>query len=1168
MRIISVQRLTLAAVLITGLASVVASVAEARPERPGRRPAAQGFRLFAEVNDDMDVNRVYCGIRNIGETCVDITGSPVLGGGSWPRGTADQYVFNSGLQIAGVVSATAGFEWAGDIVGSWFMDPRGDQQSGEGITAIYNSLNAADLANWPSAGYVKDTSLFASSLIGTPTASQLDLWWRYWDGNPNQTTGRPHPAGILVEQRGMGWNFPSGNEDVLYFIYRFINVTAKTRSLYDGLSAAGYTSAEIDEIAAIGAEFQRLNENKFAVQIPDGGYALDNLFAAIFMDPDVGDFLTNYSTGILPFATSLAYVGDWTEPAWAFPSNIFTAPFAAAPGFVGVKYLKSPLNPNTTDPDDEFGITIFSNTSNGPPFPDAQGIEQMYRYLSGGVSPALGDNSCTVTNPQLRHLCALVQVQTDTRFFMSSGPFTLNPGESSVIVVAFVFAPPVATAIANFVGGDMKPGIPPGGGRLLAGTDTLRNIDRAVGWVSHSNINGDTTITQDEVTTVPGSLLDKLLVAQAVFDNRFLLPFAPDAPDFFPVPGDNEVTIVWRASATEDPLTGGDPYYQVAKDSLNPDGTNNALFDRNYREFDVEGYRIWRGRTAATMEVIAQYDYATTSFDDYTGTLYNTDYGTQCAPEVGLTTSCPPFPNSVNLAVLITIQPGVVQIPTGGRVVSLAGTVVVTEADTAVTGGATGYPNLTDTGVPFAYLDRDVRNGFRYVYAVTAFDVNSVRSTGVRNTSLESPRVTKAVTPRVPSGQGIQGTLAAMELIGADGSTLDRGAAVPAIDPATGIFAGPMPPTDGLDLGFGAFLPDLLANGSVTVTIDSIIPGSALDAANGGFGSLIPTTYWFTGQGSGSPVKFFLDIQLDGSTDDNTGSVPFLATALSTAPASVFGGDSTFSLYGSASLAVPGAWRLTMMGRADANDAPDSPNNGPRWWAGAANENTNDPNGLTCPIVAGTFTCSLADLSRNAGAISGVDIFAIQSYYTVGSSTPARGIEGVTSSVMRAADFKVYWGASGAIDSVVDVTHRVRVPFSTKIRASYGILNDLSFVATTQASTADANNARLTWSDYACVDPIPAYANRCGGVAQTPAVLMDNARLSPVSFRSSTYAGTAALATTGNGFIFYLNGQFFVMQMAALPAAWTVWNARVYGGSITGPVGSYAFHEAIRPPAV
>jgi hypothetical protein len=101
------------------------------------------------------------------------------------------------------------------------------------------------------------------------------------------------------------------------------------------------------------------------------------------------------------------------------------------------------------------------------------------------------------------------------------------------------------------------------------------------------------------------------------------------------------------------------------------------------------------------------------------------------------------------------------------------------------------------------------------------------------------------------------------------------------------------------------------------------------------------------------------------------------------------------------------------------------------------------------------------------------------------------------------------------------------------------------------------------------VEPFNTYLAICTGSAANAAVFQNHARLSPVAFASSAYsAAAAALAVTGNGFILYLNGNFFVMQMAALPAAGTVWNARFYAGNITGTSGSYAFQGAIRPAAV
>jgi len=152
----------------------------------------------------------------------------------------------------------------------------------------------------------------------------------------------------------------------------------------------------------------------------------------------------------------------------------------------------------------------------------------------------------------------------------------------------------------------------------------------------------------------------------------------------------------------------------------------------------------------------------------------------------------------------------------------------------------------------------------------------------------------------------------------------------------------------------------------------------------------------------------------------------------------------------------------------------------------------------------------------------------------------------------------------------------VPVPFSAKIRASWGLLTAGSFAAVPQGNTPDANNALLTWSDVYCVDPVPTLlttrstTERCGGAAAATAPLQNTATLTPIAIKTSSCAGTSALAARGNGFIFYIDGYFFLMQMALLPASGTVWNLRAYSGSITGTgaAGNYALVEAPRPPAV
>lgn len=1019
------------------------------------------------------------------------------------------------------------FPWAGDTIGAFFADFRGTQNSGQALTQIFSSRDTADLRLWPTGAVARDPGIFDVHLLGRQSVSNEDLWVRYWDGNVNFLSGRTHPMGIVVDQRAMAFNAPRGNDDIVYFIFTLYNVSAR--------DPAAYANSTIDpalqsEIAALGAGFQDSAEARLGVSIPDGGYRLDSLYMGLAMDADIGDVGQNYSNLILPFDLGLAYKRDFREPFWDFPLEIFGPPFAKAPGLLGTRFVRSPAP----------SLAMFSNfTGSATGYPDPVGVVQLWRYLSGNSDPAYGDGSCTFgAGQQQRHYCFLSQNYADTRYFQSTGPFSLDPGESKTIVLTYLFAAPTP-AVVPFIGGDFKPGFPAPGDSIAADSTRIRDLERAAGWVSQSDVNGNGIIEANEVTTVPRSLLDKARVAQAVVDHKFLLPQAPAAPAFFLIPGDNQVTVVWQKSATE---LSGDPYFAIAADPT------SALYDPNFREQDVEGYRIYRGRDPRSLQLVAQFDHGGVMLD-YTGSFL---YPGDCAPEVGVLTDCPDFTNGVAHGAV-----GAVQVPPGGRTI-VNGSVFTIRTDTAVTGGNSGFPGYGGD-VNYVFVDLGVRNSFSYVYAVTAFDVNSITS---GPSSLESPRIVKGVTPRSPSGQETVGTLGSLTLLAADGRVLDT-AAIPTLDSVSGTFSGPMPPTNGLDVTLTAFAPEILSDSSLTVRVDSIVPGDALHQRS--------AVYYLTVQGNGPATTLAVPLPVDFFSGQVSAFGDSPAVAADSKQASRFGADSTFYLYARATISHPGTWRLASWGRGDANAAPpNSAQAGPRWWAGSANENTAAPNELQCAPATGT--CIQANLTRNAGRLTGVTtLFHLQAYSTV-PNTPMRELEGIGATVARAADFRLYWSAGGRVDSVVDVTHGVPVPFQRGIGPSWGFLTDSSFAigGTDPATTADLSNALLTWSDALCVAPVPAYLNQCGGVTQSPAQFQDHARLSPVAAQSSSYVGTDSLTATGTGFILYLNGHFFLMQVASLPATGTVWNARFFSGSITGTAATrdYAFEPAVRPPAV
>src|SRR3989442_6470201 len=326
----------------------LASVGGGKPAaRPGR---ARALNLFATSGLLLEANRIACGIDNIGQVCVAFSGSPVGGGGFWPKGTPDQYIFNSGLQLAGIVDPAAGFTWAGDTAGAFFFDPRGDQIAGDPLGQIYSSLDPSDLANWPTGAIIRDPKIYNPVLLGQKRISDGDSWVRYWEGNPVNLGGRTHPMGVMVEQRSMAWNFPVGNEDILYFVFTFYNVTARKASAYANLDP----SIQAD-VAAVGVQFQDLNETKFGITIPNGGYTLKNLYAAFGMDADVAVFSQNYATAFLPFNIGSEYSRRWVPGVgWRVPDHIFCHPLFARPGIISVEYLKSPWS----SPGVHVGLTL------------------------------------------------------------------------------------------------------------------------------------------------------------------------------------------------------------------------------------------------------------------------------------------------------------------------------------------------------------------------------------------------------------------------------------------------------------------------------------------------------------------------------------------------------------------------------------------------------------------------------------------------------------------------------------------------------------------------------------------------------------------------------------------------------------------------------------------
>ncbi len=364
--------------------------------------------------------------------------------------------------------------------------------------------------------------------------------------------------------------------------------------------------------------------------------------------------------------------------AYAWDSDFQEHNFIGDPGFVGIAYLRGPGNPTDgidndgdglidespyngidddgdglTDEDDEvdqLGLVNFTKHCN-PSYPcevmDPGNDVDGYDILN-----CVGEDNPNSTSWVS---CSESTNPADIRFMVSSGPFDWQPGEREQIVMAMVFANAVGDpGELDFYGSPPRP---------------------------------------DPNDPILSELLAVKETVQHLFDLDFKAAEPPVPPELTLVPGDGQVTLLWddRSLTTPDP-----DYAEFVK------------IDPEYREYDFEGFRVWRSRTGAFSELGDPDD------PDYPLTPESIQQNSDVA---GL---------DLTLLAQYDLADGVTTDSLGvaciDSVVLESGIVEYTDCDTFNLGA--------DTGVRYSYVDRGdsvaaIRNGFRYYYALTAYDYNS-----------------------------------------------------------------------------------------------------------------------------------------------------------------------------------------------------------------------------------------------------------------------------------------------------------------------------------------------------------------------------------------------------------------------------------------------------------
>jgi len=528
----------------------IASARAARSARSGRTARTAGTHAALQIRW-LEINNLTLPVSNYGQHGQNKAENRA--GGEWPSGSGEYYIFGAGIWISGTVDqasfATAdagrnggnpfytfepsttnplGWRGFGKVEGGTngsrdvLTDPRvavGYEPSGgteelASLTPLYFSTDS----DWPLPKTVSILDSYAECDdqdpqrwdTGSSANSGKDATPPKWSGTPTDATIAQYGLGVKVEQTTYSWNYAS-NQDIHFVLY------------------------EIENIRADGKD-------------------INNCFLGVVCDPDVGNESTDDMAGFDP-TRDLGY---------AYDSDFSEQEFSGVPGFVGYRFLRSPVAEIDIDKNADGVINDNPVTINGIDVYDVKKGQEIGLHSYKIFGRIAGDpenewerymvmagHNFSEDQPQLYQPYDLSNTPEDQRFLQTTGPFTLKPGQPVHIAVAIM--------AANAAG----------------------------------NASDPISVRVSELQRVSD-------VAQSIFNNNFLLPVPPKAPTLTVRAGDRKAYLTWDNAAETTP----DAFYPITSDPA------SSLYDPTYKQYDFEGYRVWKSLTGRSddWQLVAQYD--------------------------------------------------------------------------------------------------------------------------------------------------------------------------------------------------------------------------------------------------------------------------------------------------------------------------------------------------------------------------------------------------------------------------------------------------------------------------------------------------------------------------------------------------------------------------------
>ncbi|HEY3156850.1 MAG TPA: hypothetical protein VGK76_09560, partial [Candidatus Eisenbacteria bacterium] len=377
--------------LILLVAASDAAAAAKPAAEPNRRTVPRRAATILDNTTHIDANNIDMIVTNHGSFAEELTSQAA--GFFYPKGSTKTAVFAAGpwigAKVNGQVRVAVG-EYSQEYVPGPMLNGtfQTDNARFKNYKIVRGDKTSADYLNWPVDQGAPVDSTGAPALLG-----DMMIWSVYNDADPevhSNLAGSTEPLGVEIQQTTFAFNRSGALGNIIFVRYKLIN---------------------------------------------KGGNTLDNMYVSAWSDPDLGGFTDDL-------------VGCDTTRSLGFCYNATNADqqYGSTPPAVGYDFFRGPIVPSgTPGVFDTLGMTSFNKYINGT---DPRGADQTYNYMQGlnaNGTPVHVFNDTTqaitrfqVSGDPVAGTGWLDSSPADRRLELSTGPFTMAPGDTQEVTIAII----------------------------------------------------------------------------------------------------------------------------------------------------------------------------------------------------------------------------------------------------------------------------------------------------------------------------------------------------------------------------------------------------------------------------------------------------------------------------------------------------------------------------------------------------------------------------------------------------------------------------------------------------------------------------------------------------------------------------------------------------------